>query len=143
MNKQRLSAGFGWGVVATIAMSILMIIGLTTGMSPMPEPIPKAIVSKLFGEGMPTPLLMLLAIATHLGYGGVWGAIFAAWNQPVTLRKRHSAWSLFVAHYADRGPAVSWLGLFWIRHYPQDCRRYAYASPRIRCHARMARGPEK
>ena len=69
--------GFGWGVAATIAMSIPMIIGMATGVAPMPEPIPKALVALIFGGGLPAPLLMALSAGSHLGYGGVFGALLA------------------------------------------------------------------
>jgi len=67
--------GFMWGVAATIAMSIPMMIGMATGVAPMPEPIPKALVSLVFGAGLPAPLLMALSAGSHLGYGGVFGAL--------------------------------------------------------------------
>jgi len=90
MDAKRLAVGFGWGLVATLAMSALMILGVVTGLSPMPSPIPEAIVSKgleLFGVGLPRPLIMLLAVGAHLSYGGVAGAILAALTRPVTLWK--------------------------------------------------------
>jgi hypothetical protein len=87
MDAKRLAVGFGWGVVATIAMSALMILGVITGLSPMPAPIPEAVVSKVFGEGFPRPLIMLLAAGTHLSYGGVSGAVLAALTRPVTVWK--------------------------------------------------------
>jgi len=90
METKRLAVGFGWGVVATIAMSALMILGVATGLSPMPSPIPEAIVNKaleLFGVGLPGPLIMLLAAVAHLSYGGVSGAILAALTRPVTIWK--------------------------------------------------------
>ncbi len=76
--------GFGYGVVATIAMSVLMLLALISGTSPMPQPIPKAIVAQLLGSGLPTPLLMGLTIALHLGYGGLFGALLARGVRPVT-----------------------------------------------------------
>ncbi len=90
MEAKRLAVGFGWGVVATIAMSALMILGVATGLSPMPSPIPEAIVNKaleLFGVGLPGPLIMLLAAGAHLSYGGVSGAVLAALARPVTIWK--------------------------------------------------------
>lgn len=33
----RFAKGFGWGVVATLAMSALMLAATATGMSPMPR----------------------------------------------------------------------------------------------------------
>ncbi len=90
MKTKRLAVGFGWGVVATIAMSALMILGVVTGLSPMPAPIPSAIVNRglgLLGVGLPMPLIMFLAAGAHLSYGGVAGAILAALTRPVTLWK--------------------------------------------------------
>lgn len=87
MDTRHLAIGFGWGVVATIAMSIPMILGMITGMAPMPEPIPKAIVVKVVGEGIPKPLVMLLAAGSHLVYGGFWGAVLSALTRPVTIWK--------------------------------------------------------
>lgn len=69
--------GAGWGVLATVVMSIPMIIGMATGVAPMPEPIPKALVTLIFGNGLPTPLLMALAAGSHLAYGGFFGAVLA------------------------------------------------------------------
>ncbi|WP_306059126.1 DUF6789 family protein [Natronococcus wangiae] len=87
MTQHRLREGFGYGVVATIAMSILMLVALVSEMSPMPQPIPKAIVAQLFGSGIPKPLLMALAVGLHLGYGGLFGAVLAGVARPVTIRK--------------------------------------------------------
>jgi hypothetical protein len=87
MDGRRIAVGFGWGVVATIAMSAVMILGTVTGAAPMPKPIPVAIVGKVLGAGTPKPLLMALGIASHLAYGGFWGAVLAAFTRPVTLWK--------------------------------------------------------
>ena len=90
MKTKRLAVGFGWGVVATIAMSVLMILGVVTGLSPMPAPIPAAIVNNglgLFGLGLPKLLITPLAAVAHLSYGGAAGAILAALTRPVTFWK--------------------------------------------------------
>lgn len=87
MNTKRLAVGFGWGVVATIAMSILMIAATASGLSPMPKPIPAAIVGKILGAGSPKPLIMILTIISHLGYGGFWGAVLALVAPRVTIGK--------------------------------------------------------
>ena len=73
----RVWRGLGWGVVATVAMSIPMTVGMATGVAPIPEPIPKALVTLLFGAGFPAPLLMVLSAGSHLGYGGLFGAMLA------------------------------------------------------------------
>lgn len=57
-----------------------------TGMAPMSVPIPIAIGKNIIGE-VPTPLLMIFAIIAHLGYGGVFGGIFAVLIKPVTIKK--------------------------------------------------------
>lgn len=85
-TSNRLARGFGWGVIATVAMSVLMIIGMTTGMAPMPKPIPAAIVGTLLGGG-PQPLIMVLAIVLHLAYGGFWGGVLARLTPRVTITK--------------------------------------------------------
>lgn len=81
----RFTRGFVWGVVATVAMSALMLIGVSTGMSPMPKPIPLAIVARLLGDGTPQPLLMIAAVVAHLAYGGIWAGAFAKFFWPVTV----------------------------------------------------------
>ena len=85
MARQRLRAGFGAGIVATVAMSIPMLAATATGLSPMPEPIPKAVVTQLLGSTVPEPVAMALAIGLHLGYGGLFGAAFARIVTPATV----------------------------------------------------------
>lgn len=122
METKRLTAGFGWGVVATIAMSALMILGVVTGLSPMPSPIPEAIVNKaleLFGVGLPGPLIMLLAAGAHLSYGGVSGAILAALARPVTVWKG-LGWGvlLWLVMQVAVFPFLGW-GLFGVAITPR------------------------
>lgn len=87
MDKLRIARGLGWGVVATVVMSIPMVAAAIMGIAPMPEPIPAAIVGKLLDGGLPRPVIAVLAAASHLAYGGVWGAILAAATRPVTVSK--------------------------------------------------------
>jgi Na+/H+-translocating membrane pyrophosphatase len=82
-NPTRLAAGFRWGIVATITMSILLIIGYVSGLAPMPQPIPKAVVTTVLGNGIPKPLI----IGAHLLYGAIAGVVFVAIAQPATLEK--------------------------------------------------------
>lgn len=86
MPQNRIIRGFGYGVVATIVMSVLMVVALTSGMSPMPEPVPKAVVTTLVGSA-PKPLVMALAVGLHLAYGGTFGALLVWGARPVTLLK--------------------------------------------------------
>ena len=66
---------------------MLMVVATVTGVSPMPEPIPKAVVATLFGSELPKPVLLVLVIGLHLGYGGFFGAVLARVAQPVTIWK--------------------------------------------------------
>lgn len=68
-------------------MSIAMILGTLSNVSPIPKPIPVVILAKLLGKSSPKALLMLLAIISHLGYGGIWSAIWAAIVQKITVLK--------------------------------------------------------
>jgi hypothetical protein len=87
MDTARFRKGFGWGVVATIAMSVVMIAGVLTGLSPMPKPIPVAIVGTILGGGLPHPALMALGAAAHLLYGGTFGGVLAMVTYPLTVWK--------------------------------------------------------
>jgi len=81
MALERFSKGFGWGIVATVAMSVLMILGILTGVSPMPEPIPPDIVGKWAVFLSPT-WVMVWAVVAHLTYGGFWaGFVATAWKK--------------------------------------------------------------
>lgn len=86
-STPRWMLGFLWGAGATVVMSIPMLIGTATGVAPMPEPIPAALVTLIFGSGLAAPLKMGLAVVSHLAYGGVWGALLAVWTSEVTIGK--------------------------------------------------------
>ena len=114
----RFGAGLGWGIVATIAMSVLMILAFVTGVSPMPAPIPAALVGRVFGSGLPQPVHVVLAAASHLVYGGVAGGILALLTRRVTVL-RGLAWGVLL--WAVMG--VAWLpflgwGLFGVAAAP-------------------------
>ncbi len=87
MNIRRFWSGFSWGVLATVGMSIPMIIGSVAGVAPMPEPIPKAIVTTILGKGLPIPIIMFLAAASHLAYGGIWASLLTQVTYHVTIWK--------------------------------------------------------
>ncbi|HBS03840.1 MAG TPA: hypothetical protein DEA96_02670 [Leptospiraceae bacterium] len=61
------------GALGTLAMTILMLIGMKSGAAPMPEPIPRAIV----GHILPVTgaALMIIAMIAHFAYGSVWAAL--------------------------------------------------------------------
>lgn len=82
---KRFSRGVLWGVGATVVMSMFMLVATATGVSPLPEPIPAALAKRLLGAEAAGPLVLLVAIVSHLGYGGVWGGLLARTVQPVTI----------------------------------------------------------
>lgn len=63
-----------------------MLIGMRTGLSPMPQPIPAAIVGRLGAGGLPGPAGMALAGLAHLAYGGFWGGALATLVREVSLK---------------------------------------------------------
>lgn len=83
----RFVRGFGWGVVATVVMSLPMIAGALAGFLPMPQPIPVALVASFVGDLLPRPALMAAGAASHLVYGGLAGAALALLARPVTVWK--------------------------------------------------------
>lgn len=116
---RRIRRGFGYGVVATIVMSIPMLLATVSGLSPMPEPVPKAIVGQLVGSGVPKPAMMALAIGLHLGYGGVFGAVLARSVSRVTLgRGLALGIALWVLMQVAILPWIGW-GPFGTAHTPR------------------------
>lgn len=116
---KRFWVGFGWGVTATVVMSALMILGVLTGMSPMPKPIPAAIVGQLTGGALPKPALMAVAAILHLTFGGFWGGALARYSRRVTVGQ---GLLLGTALWAFMGVAVlPWLswGLFGSAQTPK------------------------
>lgn len=67
-----------YGLLGTLLMSVIMLIGVGSGLSPIPEPIPVAIAKGLLGNA-PKPVIMGFAIITHFGYGAFWGAVLFNW----------------------------------------------------------------
>ena len=74
-------------MLATVGMSIPMIVGTATGTAPMPEPIPEVVVTSVVGKGLPIPLIMVLAAGSHLAYGGIWAALLTQVTDRVTIWK--------------------------------------------------------
>lgn len=87
LDLGRFRKGFVYGVLATVVMSIPMVLGMLTGMAPMPRPIPIAVVGTALGGGLPQPAMMALGAISHLAYGGFWGAVLAQTVEPVTVGK--------------------------------------------------------
>jgi|SRR5690625_945211 len=78
LTNTYIKKGIWYGLLGTFFMSIIMLIGMGSGMSPIPEPIPAAIAKELLGN-TPKPVIMSFAIFTHFGYGAFWGAALFNW----------------------------------------------------------------
>jgi hypothetical protein len=86
LSARRLVVGAGWGAVATLVMSALMLAGTAAGVSPMPKPVPVALVAHTLGS-LPKPalLVLVLAVIAHLTYGASAGALLAGLVARVTV----------------------------------------------------------
>lgn len=85
MGLNRVREGFESGVKATGAMTVPMVLATLTGMSPMPRPIPLAIVRKVLGEDSPRPIVGIATLVSHAAYGGTWGGLLAVSSRDVSL----------------------------------------------------------
>lgn len=85
MVLDRFREGGRAGVRATGAMTLPMMVAKVTGMSPMPRPIPAAIVRKVLGEDAPKPVVAVATLFAHASYGGTWGALLASSDEDVSV----------------------------------------------------------
>jgi len=83
--------GIVYGLLATLAMTVVMVLGLLTRVSPMPTPIPVALAKWAFGD-LPQPALMGLGALAHFFYGGLAGVVFV---------------------YLFKQKRILWTGFFW------------------------------
>jgi hypothetical protein len=68
--------GFGYGLLATLGMTLLMLTGTALQLSPMPMPVPIALARWAFGA-LPMPALVILGMLAHFLYGGLVGSMLA------------------------------------------------------------------
>lgn len=105
----KLKSGFTFGIIATFFMTALMLTGMISGISPIPQPIPAAIIESILGT-LPKPVLMILGMGAHFMYGGIGGLILFK-----TSREKHQilqglAWGIIlwlIMHLAVL-PLIGW-----------------------------------
>lgn len=85
-TTDRIALAAGWGAVATLAMTALMLVGVTTGASPIPKPIPAALVEHTVGP-LSRQSMIVLGLLAHVSYGAVAGGVFAAVASRVTVAR--------------------------------------------------------
>ena len=116
MKRKRILLAGGAGLLGTLFMTLLMLVGVNSGMAPMPEPIPRAIVGSLLPlSGAP---LMLVAMISHFVYGAVW-AILADQTFPDFdwIRGIMLGAFLWIIMQLVVLPLIGW-GFFGINHTP-------------------------
>jgi len=83
--ERRIKTGIIWGLLGTLAMTVIMLIGKATGLAPMPRPIPLAIAAAILGK-VSKPVLILFALITHFGYGAFWAVAAARVRWPLGIK---------------------------------------------------------
>lgn len=84
VTARRAAAGFGYGLAATVVMTGLMLGTVAAGVSPMPRPIPAALVAHTLGP-LPKGIVVASGLVAHLAYGGAAAALAAAFLRRVTV----------------------------------------------------------
>jgi Family of unknown function (DUF6789) len=104
-TRRRLRRGLQAGLLATVLMTVLMLAGKASGLSPIPRPIPVALMAWVLRGAVPRLVLLALGLLAHLAYGAAAGALFSA-----VLGRRAQLWTGLA------WGALLWLamGLFWL-----------------------------
>src|SRR5690348_549900 len=96
-NREKLVRGMAAGAIATLLMTGLLFV------APVLGGVPDA-AARAMAELRSSPLLVLIAIVVHFGYGSLAGAIYAAGASRVTLGSGvlfgAALWGVAVAVYA-------------------------------------------
>lgn len=88
MNEKQLTSatakrGLIGGLWGTLAMSLVMGAATASGASPLPQPVPAALVGAALGT-VAKPFLMITALLLHFAIGGVSGALLASVQDRIT-----------------------------------------------------------
>jgi len=123
---ERFWIGAGWGLVATLIMSAVMLLIWLTGTSTMREPIPLSLAAHFLGRALHmrdvTPGLVVFATIVHFGYGALWSGLLAASTPRVTWWKGMivglGLWVIMLVFFLPMAGAdvfkVATSGLAWI-----------------------------
>jgi hypothetical protein len=89
--NERFWIGAGWGLVATLIMSAVMVLIWLTGTTPMHEPVPLSLAARLAARILHmrtiTPGVIVFATVVHFLYGALWSGLLAASTPQVTWWK--------------------------------------------------------
>ncbi|MEO5659292.1 MAG: hypothetical protein ABIQ90_05775 [Polaromonas sp.] len=114
MNTQHMTAkdyakAVGIGIATGVILSVVAIVGLKTGISPLPKPLALAFAQRLLGD-VPLPVGLLF----HVAYVTFWTVVFVTMFKSHTFAKALAlALALWVAVLVVFFPFVGWdlLGL--------------------------------
>jgi hypothetical protein len=106
-STKRFWIGCEWGLIATLAMTLVMLLVYFVGPSGMPDPMPLAIttglIARVAGLELVTPWVVVLGILIQLGYGALWGGLLAVSSPDVTIGKGIAVslglWGLMLIFY--------------------------------------------
>jgi hypothetical protein len=91
IGSKRFWIGAGFGIIATLVMSVLMVLIYVMGLSAMAEPIPLAQLARIIAAGLglkdTSVLALVLAIPIHLAYGALWAGLVTSSTRQVTWWK--------------------------------------------------------
>jgi hypothetical protein len=91
VSERRFLEGVGFGLIGTLAMSVVMLIVYVTGQSLMEEPAPLSFAVRLVAAVFRMPSITAGAVVggvvLHLAYGALWFGLVALSTRRITWRK--------------------------------------------------------
>lgn len=88
---KRFWVGCEWGLIGTLAMTVVMLVAYfatpTATTAPLPLAITTGIIARVFGVGQISSAIILLGIILQLVYGATWAGLLAASTENVTIGK--------------------------------------------------------
>jgi hypothetical protein len=106
LEGRDLAKAVGVGVATAIVLSIIMVTGLKTGISPMPKPLALAFASTLLGRELPLPVGLLF----HLVWVTLWSVLYVKlfWNRLSFSRALGLGLALWALVLVAFFPYVGW-----------------------------------
>jgi hypothetical protein len=106
-ETKRFWRGCEWGLIATLAMTLVMLLVYFVGPSSMPDPMPLAIttglIARVLGLALVPAWVVVLGIVIQLAYGALWGGLLASSTHEVTIGKGIAVslglWALMLIFY--------------------------------------------
>lgn len=162
VSERRFLEGVGFGLIGTLAMSVVMLIVYVTGQSLMEEPAPLSFAARLVAAIFRLPSITAWAViggvVLHLAYGAFWFGLVAVSTSRITWRKGLAVglglWLLMGVHRAvrrnvrvQRGDKLEAMGVHahracGLRGRRRSCRRAIHAAPRSPRRVSMSVEPE-